>query len=359
MDLLDLKDIEVKEDFLGNIVKNNNYNRDVILDYYYRLYAEYPDLNLTNKIESVSSCNSWFLLDVYEQQKIKDFKKTNLCKDKFCNNCKKVKQASRMSRFIPQIEKIKEDYNLYLLTLTVPNCNGSNLKGTIDKMFKCFMRLNRYLNGNLKIKNIDFSSYGYQGALRSLEVTFKGDSYHPHIHAIIALEKNYKPQKYIINTYSYSYGEFKRVFSDFEILVQKVWYLLMNDIRVNEKNISNLDEGYSCTIDDIEESSYYEVFKYMTKATDEDKNILTYDNFKTLYFTLYRVRQIQGYGLFYNFKDEDSLIDEVEELYNIYINILKTKEDPMEVSQTPEDLLNDREYLLISRKKIFSYLKNL
>ena len=133
----------------------------------------------------------------------------------------------------------------------------------------------------------------------------------------------------------------------------------MNGIRVNEKAIRNLEEGYSCTIDDVEESSYYEVFKYMTKATDENKNILTYDNFKTLYFALYRVRQIQGYGLFYNFKDDDSLIDEVDDLYNIYINILKTKEDPVEVSQTPEDLLNDREYLLISRKKIYSYLKNL
>lgn len=359
MDLLDLKEIEVKKDFLGDIVKNNKYNRDVILDYYFKLHSEDPQLNLTNKIESVSSCNSWFLLDVYKEQKVKDFKKTNLCKDKFCNNCKKVKQASRLSKFVPQIEKIKEDHSLHLLTLTVPNCNGTDLKNTIDKIFSSFKRLNRYLNGDLKIKNIDFSSYGYKGSLRSLEVTFKGDSYHPHIHAVIALRKDYKPIKNIINTYSYSYGKLERQFSDFEILVQKIWYLLMNGIRVNEKAIRSLEEGYSCTIDDIEESSYYEVFKYMTKATDEDKNILTYDNFKTLYFALYRVRQIQGYGLFYNFKDDDSLIDEVDDLYNIYINILKAKEDPTEVTQTPEDLLNDKEYLIISRKKIFSYLKNL
>lgn len=359
MDLLDLKEIEIKKDFLGDIVKNNKYNSDVILDYYFRLHAEDPNLNLTNKIESLSSCNSWFLLDVYQQQKIKDFKKTNLCKDKFCNNCKKVKQASRLSKFVPQIEKIKEDYSLHLLTLTVPNCTSEVLGSTIKTMFKCFNYLNRYLNGTKSIKGIDFSSYGYQGALRSLEVTFKGDSYHPHIHAVIALSKDYKPLKNIINTYSYSYGNLKRQFSDFEILVQKIWYLLMNGIRVNKKAIESLEEGYSCTIDDIEESSYYEVFKYMTKATDEDKNILTYDNFKTLYFALYRVRQIQGYGLFYNFKDDDSLIDEVDDLYNIYINILKVKEDPVEVAETPEDLLNDKEYLIISRKKIFSYLKNL
>lgn len=359
MDLLELKGIEVKKDFIENIVKNNQYNHDVILDYYFRLHSEDSTLNLSNKLDNIANCNSWWLLDVYKEQKIKDFKKTNLCKDKFCNNCKKVKQASRLARFVPQIEKIKEDYNLSLLTLTVPNCNGTNLKDTINKIFKNFNYLNRYLNGTKTIKNLDFSSYGYQGALRSLEITFKGDSYHPHIHAVIALDKNFKPDKNLINTYSYSYGKLTRGFSDFEVLIQKIWFLLMNGQKVTYKAIESLEEGYSCTLDSIDESSYYEVFKYMTKATDEDKNILTYDNFKTLYYALYRVRQIQGYGLFYNFKDDDSIVDEVDDLYNVYINILKTKEDPEEVSQTPKDLLNDNEYLLVSRKKIYSYLKSL
>jgi len=356
---LEFQGIEIKKDFLDNIVKNQVYNEDVIGKYYDRLQDEYQELNLSNKIENLKSCNSWWLLDVYKQQKIKDFKRTNLCKDKFCNNCKKVKQASRMSRFIPQIEKIKEDYNLSLLTLTVPNCNGTDLDDTIKKIFKGFTKLNRYLNGNLKIKNLDFSSYGYQGALRSLEITFREDSYHPHIHAVIALSKDYKPLKNIINTYSYSYGEFKRAFSEFEVLIQKIWHLLMNGQKVTLKAIESLEEGYSCTLDNIEDSSYYEVFKYMTKATDENNNVLTYGNFKTLYFALHRVRQIQGYGIFYNFKDDDSIVDEVDDLYDVIVNMLKTKEDPEEVSQTPLDLLEDNEYKLISRKKIYSYLKNL
>lgn len=356
---MELQHIEVKKDFLQDIIKNNVYNQEVILDYYYKLHAEDETLNLANKLESVYNCNSWFLLDVYKEQKIKDFKKTNLCKDKFCNNCKKVKQASRLARFVPQIEKIQEDYNLSLLTLTVPNCKGADLKETINKIFSSFKRLNRYLNGDLKIKNLDFTDYGYVGALRSLEITFKGDNYHPHIHAVIALDKEYTPYKNIINTYSYSYGELKRGFSEFEVLIQKIWFLLMNGQRVNKKAIESLEEGYSCTLDDVEESSYFEVFKYMTKATDESENILTYDNFKTLYYALYRVRQIQGYGLFYNFKDDDSIVDDVEELYNVYIEILKSKEDPEEVSETPLDLLKDKEYLLISRKKIYPYLKNL
>ena len=354
-----LQDIQVERDFLVNIVKNNNYNHDVILDYYHRLMTEDKTLSLENKINNIADCNSWMLLDVYHNQKIKDFKKTNLCKDKFCNNCKKVKQASRMARFVPQIEKIQQCNRLFLLTLTVPNCNGDNLRETIKKIFKGFTKLNRYLNGNLKIKNLDFDYLGYSGALRSLEVTFNGDSYHPHIHAVISFDKEHNFTKNIINTYSYSYGELKRSFSEFEVLIQKIWFLLMNDQRVNLKAIESLEEGYSCTLDDIDETSYYEVFKYMTKATDESDNILTYDNFKTLYYALHRVRQIQGYGLFYNFTDDDSIVDEVEDKYNSFIENLKKEEDPEEISQTPMDLLNDNEYILISRKKIYKHIRNL
>ncbi len=38
---------------------------------------------------------------------------------------------------------------------------------------------------------------------------------------------------------------------------------------------------------------YAELFKYMTKETDENDNILTYDNFVTLYEATYHVKQIK------------------------------------------------------------------
>lgn len=353
------RDIAVHKDFISDIVKNKKYTEDVTLDYYHRLQSEYPESNLANKINNIANCNSWWLLDVYKNQGIKDFKKTNLCKDKFCNNCKKVKQASRMGKFIPQIENISNDYSLHHLTLTLPNCVGDKLSDNIKKISKGFKSLNRYFNGDLKLKGLDLSQYGYGGALRSLEITFKGDSYHPHLHCIVALSNSIFLDKNITNTYSYSYGKHIRQFSELEILIQKIWFILMNGNKVNKKAIDALSEGYSCTLDSISDSSYYEVFKYMTKSTDEDNNILTYDNFKTLYFALHRVRQIQGYGVFYNFKDDDSIADEVDSYYDILVNILKAKEDPEEVSQTPQDLLLDNEYTLISRKKIYSYLKNL
>ena len=359
LELKDLEGIEITKYYVNQILVNNKYNQEVITEYYHRLQQEFQYINFQNKIDNISNCNSWWLLDYYKQQKVKDFKKTNLCKDKFCNNCKKVKQASRLSNFMPLINQYKEQNSLYHLTLTVPNCEGGDLALIIKTMFDSFRRLIRYFALDLKVKGLDFEKYGYIGAIRSLEVTFRGDSYHPHLHCILAFNNPLINNKYIENTYSLSKKNGYRKFTDFEILIQKIWYLLNKKIKVTKKAIDELELGYSCAIDNIDESSVYEVFKYMTKSTDEEKNVLTYENFKTLYFSLHRVRQIQGYGCFYNIKDDDSIIDEVDDLYNVIIELLKSKENPLEVSQTPEDLLTDDENIIISRKRIFSYLKKL
>lgn len=308
-------------------------------------------------------CNKVWQLDKYENQKIKDFKKTNLCKDKFCSNCKKVKQASRMTKFIPHLDKLAEEFDLYHVVLTVPNVEGHNyfdLKEVIQKMFDSYRKLNHYLLSIKKIKDIDFYQYCYVGGIRSLEVSFNNDSYHPHLHCIFVMKKDLNFRKTFINKYSIDkFGKKKiRKFSSFEILIQKIWYLLNNDIKVTKDNIDNLDVGYSCMVDKVDEKAYYEVFKYMTKSNNEKDEFLSYDNFKVLYFSLKSVRQIQGYGILYGIKDVD-LSEEVDFYYNKLIEELQKKESPLEVFEAPKDILQEKEYLVISRKKIFSYLRTL
>lgn len=359
MELSDLSFLEIQKNFLKKIMDNNEYNKSII-KHYYRLQKKYPMINLLRNIEALENCNQFWEMDYYPKQKVKDFKRTNLCKDKFCNNCKNVKQASRLAKFMPIIEELAKDNYLYHMVLTIPNCNGEDLNNVIrEKLFKSFKRLNRYLNQDLKIRGLDLEQYGYKGAIRSLEVTYKVDDYHPHLHCIIALNKPLDNNRYIDNKYSKSRKNGYRKFTDFEVLIQKIWYLLNNELRVTKKSIEELELGYSCTVDSIDESSVYEVFKYMTKATDEKGNCITYNNFETLYFALYRVRQIQGYGCFYDVKDDDSIIDEVDELYDVIVELLKAKENPLSVWQAVEDLLQDNDNLIISRKKIFNYLRNL
>lgn len=359
---MDIKNIIVEKEILQDVVDNIEYNKTIV-GYYQKFSLESSiafskDL-LSKKGERVDYCNKYWQLDKYEKQKIKDFKKTNLCHDKFCANCKKIVQAGRMAKYIPELEKYKS--KLYHLILTVPNCSGQDINFTYKKMAKSFNMMIRYLDGRKKIKGINFQRFKYEGAVRSLEVTFKGDSYHPHFHVGIVLDFELGRKK-DINTYSYNnkngVRELKRLFSKEEILIQKIWYLLINDIKVTKSSIEELEEGYSCAIEKFNEDDYAELFKYISKGSDEEGNILAYSNFVSLYYGLYRVKQIQGYGCLYRI-DDDIDLEELEEKYEEYIQEIRKKESPVVAYETPQDLILDSEYTLISRKSFFKYLRQL
>jgi len=358
----DLQKLEIDKDHLSKVHKNLQYN-EMIGSYYDRLIQEQVtdiEINrLDNKLERLQMCNSYWQIDRYDKQKIKDFIRTNLCRDKFCNNCKKVKQAERMAKFMPEINKYK-NLNMSQIVLTVPNCSGADLHDTIKKMFKSFGKLIEYFKGYKKIKGLDFTWLGYQGAVRSLEVTYKKDDYHPHLHVLL-IHEGENGEKINVNQYSYDkYNKReKRKFSDFEILIQKIWYLLNNQEKVTKKAIDNLEVGYSCMMDTFQDDDFLELFKYMTKADGlEDGKIMSYQNFKDLYYGLHSVRQIQGYGCLYRLKDED-LSEIAEEQYEEIVNQLKKEEEPVTVSQTVQALLKDYEFMLISRKKIYKHIKSI
>lgn len=357
-----LENAIVSKELLKDVVKNIEYNKAII--HYYEKFQEEPHITfntdtLKKNTKRLVNCNKFWELDKYEEHKIKDFKRTNLCRDKFCANCKKVRQSARMAKYIPVLEQYQD--RLYHLTLTLPNCSGTDLLFTYKKMTKAFERLIRYLDGRKKIKGLDFESWGYAGAVRSLEVTFHGDSYHPHFHVGLVVDLNLGNKK-IQNSYSFDnksgIKELKRLFSPEEILIQKIWYLLLNGIEVTKDTIKGLKEGYSCTLDKFSPNDFAELFKYMTKETDEKGQTLTYENFINLYYSLYRVKQIQGYGCLYQIKDDGDL-EGMEEKYEEYIQEIAKKESPKLVSERPQDLLLDTEYTLISRKNYFKYLRQL
>lgn len=353
--------IKVNKDYLEKIVKNKSYN-DVIVKYYKQMELENIKIP-KSKIESVECCNSYLHLDVYLEQRRKDFLKTCLCRDRFCSNCKKVVQAARMERFLKPIEKVVNEnkYSVYHLTLTQPNVSGKELRQSLDMMIKSFSILNRYLKGDKKIKGMDLSFLNYRGAIRSFEITYNNDSYHPHFHVLIVTENPLILKKEHINTYSYDAytNTLKNYFSTEEIIIQKLWYLLMNRISITKENIQNLNLGYSCIINKFKNDDYKELFKYLIKEVSEDGNVFTYENFKTLYLSTYRLKEMQGYGCFYDMDFDDIDIELVDSIYNKYIEELRKKEDPEFTYETPESLIKDNDFLLISRKKIYQYLREL
>lgn len=359
----------VDKDYLENVHNNNVYN-NIIIDYYKRLQFEYnSNLSDSSKkikgsnpisdsiIENIKKCNKHFTIDRYDYNMVKDFIRTDLCHSKFCNNCKKVKQACRMSRYIPELEVYSD--RLFHIIFTLPNCCGSDLKFTLKKMSLSFKKLIRYLNGNKKLSFIDFSKYGYLGSIRSLEITFKGDLYHPHYHCAFVFD-NLNLDYSIENIYSHDlYGNKDlRLFSEFEIILQKLWYMCLNDIDITKDNYNQIDLGYSVLCNKFKDNDYAELFKYMTKETDEVNNILTYDNFKTLWYSTYAIKQIQGYGIFFRITDSD-LSSEIDFIYEDIVNFLNSDEKPVRFRQSTFELLTDNNYTLISRKKIYQYLRQL
>jgi hypothetical protein len=281
-----------------------------------------------------------------------------------------------MAKYAPILKKANKIYNLYHMVLTVPNCSAQDLEKVIKKMIKKFKRLIQILRGEIKIKGLEFEeTWGFAGAVRSLEVTFKSNfndsnCFHAHFHVALALEHDgtILGEKHIENKFSKSKKSGFRLFSEEEILIQKIWRLLMTDQRVTKKSIDELEIGYSCTLDEFkEESDIIEIFKYMTKGVtknedsgddDETEKVFSYKHFKTLYFVLHRVKQVQGYGIFYRISDDvtEEEIEKANTIYDKIVEYLQNKEIPTREINSIQELLEDTVYMLISRKRI---LKNL
>ena len=368
--------------FLEKVKKNVDVNY-VISDYYLRYAREETRTSkqlmfFYDRADRVQNCNKFWSLDKYERNKIKNLKRTYLCRDKFCANCKKVKQSIRSAKYLDSLYKYDDD--LYFLTLTVPNASDSNLKSCVNNILKSFSKFIKYLNGEIKVKGIDFKKFGYLGAVRSLEITYKKkeekrNRFHPHIHAAIILKNYNSPKSYIHNRYSEGHENI-RLFTQDEILIQKLWFLIVNNIKVTKENLQYYDSkkvnkssikktvkkknpGYSCTLDKFKPGQYAEVFKYMIKDKDQDGDVMDYETFRCLLHSLNGVRQLQGYGVLYNCKDIEK--EEFENIANKkvkdFLVILDSLENKKEVEEDINKICKEQDYTVISEKKLVNAVK--
>jgi len=365
------QDLEIELEYVQKIYERVKYISPVIAGYIERAENEglikVPKPNMFYEESSkplsqrVGECSKLWFFEHYRMQRIKDLQKLNLCKNKFCPNCQKMMQASRLLRFGPVLNEVAQDYDLYHITHTIPNMSADKLSEGIDTLFKVYKRFHEYLSGKIRIKGLNFAQYGYKGSLRALEVTynselaFLGQEYHPHLHSIIVLKKDLTFEGETVNKFSYRKGKLDRTFSNFSVLLQKIFYLIANNERVTLKNIEAVELGYNSVLVKIEKNKYYEIFKYAVKGFSQDKKIMTYDQFITLYFAMFKRRTIQGYGNLFRLQPDDSIDESMDEEYNHYIEKLKIIEDPVSTSQTIEqvnDALQRGFCLYISRKSI-------
>ena len=136
------------------------------------------------KYYRVLDCSTFleFRLTVSDNLKLTN---ANFCKVRLCPMCawrRSLKIFGQVSKVMDYVEE-NYDYRYIFLTLTVKNCYGEDLKDTLDLMTHSFSKLSRRKAFKDAVK----------GYFRSLEITYNEemDTYHPHFHLILAVNKNY------------------------------------------------------------------------------------------------------------------------------------------------------------------------
>lgn len=398
-----LEQLNLSREYMQKVLEKLAHN-DLLFQYFKDLYNETNKIDYSKLSDNIKFCNSNWFMKRYDVPKIFDIQSINNCHSKFCSNCQKLIQASRLSKMTPHIESSVVTYDLYHLILTVPNVKSLELKSIISIMFEAFQKLIKYFDGRNKMEDMDFEFIGYSSAMKSLEITYKENGeYHPHIHCILALKKDLEFVKDKVNDYSFNRGIFERYFSDFEIRIQKIWFLLINNIiqrnqkikiakynhntnlsklknpidvfksfdellnfkvsvmpfesakpnykqtpkdfnikalKVTKQAIDKINIGYSCVMDKVDDNNYYEVFKYAFKLTSDEDSLLNYEQFKTLFFTTRHLRQVQCYGAWYKIKIDDSInMDTATALYMAVIEELSKNDKPVNVNLTLQKTL--------------------
>lgn len=128
----------------------------------------------------VSRCCTELNLYQYTDSEVWKVRPWESCKKRWCPVCSWVKSQQRWTlaseRLPGLIEATGERLRWRLLTLTVSNCSGADLRETTRSMLKAFRRMTQH------------QSWDALGWIRALEVTHNptATTFHPHIHALTA-----------------------------------------------------------------------------------------------------------------------------------------------------------------------------
>lgn len=183
------------------------------------------------------------------------------CKVRFCPMCawrRSLKIAFNNKRIVETVNERRKVHWLFL-TLTVRNCEGNELKETLDKMMKAWNNFSRYAQFKKSVV----------GYFRALEVTKNrktgsewNGTYHPHFHVLICVPSSYfKKKEYYLKQ------------SDWTSLWKKAMKLEYDPIvhvqKVKPKDSLDLEGIEEDVREQIgQQKALLEISKYPVKDTD-------------------------------------------------------------------------------------------
>lgn len=311
------------------------------------------DVGFTSRAKNIKSCCKSWTFDFYNKAGYKNLVRVDRCKDRFCLNCQSLVAKQRLAQYSPILDEYVETNDLYHVVLTVPNVEAYKLRDTVTLMLDRFGYMIRYFQGTKKVAGVDFTKWGYIGAVRGLEITVskKNNTFHPHLHCVFVLNKNMDLPKVYFNRFSIddTGRQPLRLFSELDMLFQRIWCLLICRKKVTKANIENIGEvtgypdGFSC-IADVSNNDYHEVFKYAIKGSYKNNTLFLYENFLTLYNCLFGKRVYQTYGCLskYDFNDYDEEIglNDLDTAFEIFLETLQESELPKRIVEALELVLN-------------------
>lgn len=162
--------------------------KNKLLPYIKKLYeGDYGDNKIITRSENRYINFENCATDLWIDEESGQITGANFCKQRLCPVCNYRRSTMlwhKVSNVISDIQNEK-----LLITLTVKNCTGDNLKATIDGILESFHRLT---SRRMWKKNI-------VGFIRGLEITYNSqeDTFHPHIHILAVASENYFKEDYI------------------------------------------------------------------------------------------------------------------------------------------------------------------
>lgn len=114
----------------------------------------------------------------------------NFCRDRFCPFCNFRRARKLMAQMLQCLDYLGDNYKYLFLTLTTPNVPADQLRSKITQMRRAAAEYLRGKGFGEDYRLVKSNILGYQ---TSVEVTRnrKTGLYHPHMHIILAVPKNY------------------------------------------------------------------------------------------------------------------------------------------------------------------------
>lgn len=149
----------------------------------------WTDQNLADFNENVQARKSYWNMYHCAGELIKegDEIKGKYCKNRTCLICNSIRTAQNLNTYKPVIDAWSDD--MYMVTLTIPNCSEDLLKPSIDGMFNIFTQI----KDTLRKRHQRGKGVKFEG-LRKFECTYNPhrDDYHPHFHILVKGEEGAK-----------------------------------------------------------------------------------------------------------------------------------------------------------------------